>query len=169
MARQVAWRCRRFAGRLHSWQRSFAINAFGDLATGDEASPVVRGRVVSFDEAHREWEAKRKWRDDAMQWADITPVESVQKPVQETVQVSDKAEKKAEINLQEIAPRLTASVLSLAELVADARLLQLEQAQALENAMMVRDVIKLAELAYLTEVAVQQEKDAIAAFIMFMD
>ena len=57
----------------------------------------------------------------------------------------------------------------LAELVADARLLQLDEARALESAMAVRDVLAIAELAYLAEVAVQQEKDAIAAFIMFMD
>jgi hypothetical protein len=143
---------------------TFAINAFGDLTTGDEASHVVRGRVVSFDEAHREWEAKRKWRDDVMQWADITPVESVQEVVQETVQATPKT-----IEVEAVLPRLYEPVESLAELVADARLLQLDEARALESAMAVRDVLAIAELAYLAEVAVQQEKDAIAAFLMFMD
>ena len=140
---------------------TFAINAFGDLTTGDAANPVVRGRAVSFDEAHREWEAKRKWREDVMQWADVTPVD----PAPE---VAQSAEPKT-IEVSAVIPRLYEPVESLAELVADARLLQLDEARALESAMAVRDVLAIAELAYLAEVAVQQEKDAIAAFIMFMD
>jgi hypothetical protein len=35
--------------------------------------------------------------------------------------------------------------------------------------MIVRDVMKMAELAYLAELAVMQEKEALLAFIMFMD
>ena len=137
---------------------SFAINATGILTGGEVPS---RGRIKeSFETAQADWEMRRKWRDDAMQWADVTPVEPV-KP---------KATPKAEpIDVEAVLPRLYEPVESLAELVADAKLLQLDEAQALENAMMVRDVIKLAELAYLTELAVQQEKDAIAAFLMFMD
>lgn len=145
---------------------SFAINATGILTSGEVPS---RGRIKeSFETAQAEWEMRRKWRDDAMQWADVTPVEPV-KP-KATPKATPKAEPKAEpIDVEAVLPRLYEPVESLAELVADAKLLQLDEAQALENAMMVRDVIKLAELAYLTELAVQQEKDAIAAFLMFMD
>lgn len=119
-------------------------------------------------QAIAEWEAKDKWRRQADKALE-TIGESVNKPVQEVVQVPDADSESDGINLANILPRLYEPVESLADLIADARLLQLEQAQALENAMMVRDVIKLAELAYLTELAVQQEKDAIAAFIMFME
>ena len=98
--------------------------------------------------------------DEAARWADVTPMA-------ETV-VTESAQPEP-IALDALVSRLDEPLLSLADLLADAKLLQLEQAQALEAAMAVRDVMRMAELAYLAELAVQQERDAIAAFLMFMD
>jgi hypothetical protein len=142
---------------------SFSINAFATAtAVNTETSEVVRGRPqITFEQAHAEWNAKAKWRDEVMRWADNEPVaEKTAEQVSEQV---------AEVNLDAILPRLDAPVLSLADLLADAKLLNLEQTQALESAIAVRDVIKMAELAYLAELAVIQEKEALLAFIMFMD
>ena len=74
-----------------------------------------------------------------------------------------------EIDLEELLPRLESQSTSLRELLRDAELLRMQEAQALANAMMVRDAIAMATIAYNLELAVQQEKDAIAGFLMFMD
>lgn len=74
-----------------------------------------------------------------------------------------------ELDLTELLPRLETRASSLKELLRDAELLRLEEAQALANAMMVRDAIAMATIAYNLELAVQLEKDAIAGFLMFMD
>lgn len=134
---------------------------YGGTVTG---GAVTVRPVVSGKQAQADWEARQKWRKQA----EAMLTESVQEPVQETV--SEKTqEADPSIGIDSILPRLYEPVESLAELVADARLLQLDEARALESAMAVKDVLAIAELAYLAEVAVQQEKDAIAAFIMFMD
>lgn len=135
-----------------------------DSFTATNIVPPERPRVVSSGQAQADWEARQKWRKQA----EAMLTESVQEPVQETV--SEKTqEADPSIGIDSILPRLYEPVESLAELVADARLLQLDEARALESAMAVKDVLAIAELAYLAEVAVQQEKDAIAAFLMFMD
>ena len=104
------------------------------------------------------WEARNKWAQLAKDYDfDSVPVEQVVTPNDIPVPLDD------------LISKLDTPVLSLAELIADARLLQLEELAALESAMAVRDVIRMAELAYLTELAVQQEKDAIAALMFFMD
>jgi hypothetical protein len=121
-------------------------------------SNVAPRSVVSGKQAQTEWEARQKWRKQAETLL-------IDEPAPEVVQeVAPEA-----IEVDAILPRLYEPVESLAELVADARLLQLDEARALESAMAVKDVLAIAELAYLAEVAVQQEKDAIAAFIMFME
>ena len=154
-----------------SGHASFSINAFGTLSVANAETPVVVGggiREYTFEQAQREWDNKRKWVDESARWADVTPMsvnvpsEAVEVPVVKDSLIT-------EIPLDEIVSRLDTPLLSLAELLADAKLLQLEQAQALEAAMAVRDVMRIAELAYLAELAVQQEKDAIVAFLMFMD
>lgn len=134
---------------------------YGGTVTGGSVTtrPVVGGRYTDA-QAQAEWDAKDKWRRQAEK-----ALEAMLEPAKEVVQ--EPAPEAIEIS--EILPRLYEPVESLAELIADAKLLQLDEAQALESAMMVRDAIKLAELAYLAEAAVQQEKDAIAAFLMFMD
>ena len=128
---------------------------YGGTVTDSNAAPTV---VISGKQAREEWEARQKWRKQAETLFDEpAPVEAVPEVVQEAIEIDA------------ILPRLYEPVESLAELVADARLLQLDEARALESAMAVKDVLAIAELAYLAEVAVQQEKDAIAAFLMFMD
>ena len=146
-----------------SGHASFSINAFGTLSVADAETPRGGGGVqpYTFEQAQREWDNKRKWVDESARWADVTPM-AVNVPKNEPIVPK-------EIPLDEIVSRLDTPLLSLAELLADAKLLQLEQAQALEAAMAVRDVMRIAELAYLAELAVQQEKDAIVAFLMFMD
>jgi hypothetical protein len=129
-----------------------------DSFTATNVVPAERPRVVSgFNQAQAEWESRQKWRKKAETLLDEPEQEVVPEVVQEAIEIDA------------ILPRLYEPVESLAELVADARLLQLDEARALESAMAVKDVLAIAELAYLAEVAVQQEKDAIAAFIMFMD
>jgi len=144
---------------------SFSINAIGTLSVADnEADTVERGKryEITYEQAKREWDAKAKWRDESARWADVTPMAVVKESLTpETVPEP--------IKLEAIIPRLDVPLFNLADLLADTKLLQLEEAQALESAMAVRDVVKLAELAYLAELAVQQEKDAIAALILFMD
>lgn len=103
------------------------------------------------------WEARNKWAKLAKEY-DFESKPVVQEVVQD-----------APVPLDDLIGKLDTPVLSLAELIAEARLLQLEELAALESAMAVRDVIRMAELAYLTELALQQEKDAIAAFMFFMD
>lgn len=138
-------------------QGAMSVTEGQDSFTATNIVPPERLRVVSGGQAQADWEARQKWRKQA----EAMLTESVNKPVQEVVQEA--------IEIDAILPRLYEPVESLAELVADARLLQLDEARALESAMAVRDVLAIAELAYLAEVAVQQEKDAIAAFIMFME
>jgi hypothetical protein len=143
---------------------SFSINAIGTLSgVTDDVTDVIRGKryEITYEQAKREWDAKAKWRDESARWADVTPMAA-----EVTTEVTAEVEP---IKLEAIIPRLDVPLFNLADLLADTKLLQLEQAQALESAMAVRDVIKLAELAYLAELAVQQEKDAIAALILFMD
>jgi hypothetical protein len=150
---------------------SFSINAFATAtAVNVETSEVVRGRPqITFEQAHAEWSAKAKWRDEVMRWADVEPVADHIPDVGKMV-LSEKTDEPAlEVNLDAVIPRLNEPVISLADLLADAKLLQLEQAQALESAIAVRDVLKMAELAYLAELAINQEKEALLAFIMFMD
>lgn len=126
---------------------------YGGVVTDSNATPTV---VISGKQAQDEWESRQKWRKQAETLLiEPEPVDPVPEVVQEVI--------------EDILPRLYEPVESLAELVADARLLQLDEARALESAMAVKDVLAIAELAYLAEVAVQQEKDAIAAFMMFMD
>ena len=103
------------------------------------------------------WEARDKWAKLAKEY----DFESAPEPVV--------TQGVMPVPLDDLISKLDTPVLSLTELIADARLLQLEELAALESAMAVRDVIRMAELAYLTELAVQQEKDAIAAFMFFMD
>lgn len=137
-----------------------SISAIGTLSDVTEPAKSARGRhQISFQQARDEWENRKKWRERVLQWADVEPIKPKPK----------KKAKPAEIPVQEVLPRLTEPVLSLAELVEDANLLHMEQAQALEAAIVVRDVMALAELAYLTELAVQQEKEAVLAFVMFME
>ena len=146
-----------------SGHASFSINAFGTLSVANAETPRGGGGGVqpyTFEQAQREWDNKRKWVDESARWADVTPMTEVAAVKDSLI---------TEIPLDEIVSRLDTPLLTLAELLADAKLLQLEQAQALEAAMAVRDVMRIAELAYLAELAVQQEKDAIVAFLMFMD
>ena len=133
--------------------RDLTVTDGGAYVPPDENTGAGRIRA---EDAEREWEAKRKWRQLAKEY------DFESKPEVVTPSVTP-------VPLDDLLPRLGDEVLSLSELIADARLLQLEQLQALEAAMAVRDVMRMAELAYLTELAVQQEKDAIAAFLMFMD
>jgi len=121
---------------------------------------TVSGGKITHEQALREWEARRYWR--------VKTLEHIARPVDDVVQETVQA-KPEPIEIADVLPRINEPVLSLAELLADAKLLQLEEAYALESAMAVRDVMKLAEMAYIAELAVQQEKDAIAAFLLFMD
>lgn len=122
------------------------------------AEPAQSIHVVSggtFEQANHEWEAKRKWRIEANKFAQGDYVLEPKKVKAKTLEVS------------EILPRLDVPVLTLKDLLADVQLLQIDT--ALEKAMLERDVLRVAELAYLAELAVQQEKDAIVAFVMFME
>lgn len=107
------------------------------------------------------WEARNKWAKLAKEYDfEAKPELGTNVPELGTSEP---------VPLDDLIGKLDTPVLSLAELIAEARLLQLEELAALESAMAVRDVIRMAELAYLTELALQQEKDAIAAFMFFMD
>ena len=138
---------------------SFSINAIGTLSVAN-ASGGGKSYEIEYEQAKRQWDAKAKWVNESARWADVTPMESVK---------SEPEKAQEPVKLEAIVERLDAPLLNLADLLADAKLLQLEEAQALEAAMVVRDVMRMAELAYLAELAVQQERDAIAAFLMVMD
>ena len=122
------------------------------------AEPAQSIHVVSggtLEQANYEWEAKRKWRIEANKFA------------QGDFDFEPKKVKAKTLEVSEILPRLDVPALTLKDLLADVQLLQVDT--ALEKAMLERDVSRMAELAYLAELAVQQEKDAIAAFVMFME
>lgn len=106
-------------------------------------------------------------------WGGVEPIsrEKWERLAQEALAEKEVIADKAVIAkvLDDVIPRLNVPTTSLADLLDDARLLQLEQARALENALMVRDALVMAKVAYLTDLAVQQEKDAIAAFLFFME
>ena len=141
---------------------SFSINAIGTLSVAN-ASGGGKSYEIEYEQAKRQWDAKAKWVNESARWADVTPM-NVPKSVHVEAETAQEP-----VKLEAIVDRLDAPLLNLADLLADAKLLQLEEAQALEAAMVVRDVMRMAELAYLAELAVQQERDAIAAFLMFMD
>ena len=136
---------------------TISLMAFGTLSDAGASDVVVGGKpIYTYEQAREEWEAINRWRERAMQWADVTPVVKPKKK---------KAKQPVEVPIE----RVTAPILSLPELIADAQLLQVDELRALEAAMQVRDVIALAEAAYIAELAVQQEKEAILALVMFME
>jgi hypothetical protein len=136
---------------------SFSINAIGSLTAVNAETGSAGDYYDSSPLTHEKWKRlSAEW--DARHGKNV-PIEAVNSPIEAVEPVA----------LDELVSRLDAPLLSLADLLADAKLLRLEQAQALESAMIVRDVMKMAELAYLAELAVMQEKEALLAFIMFMD
>lgn len=142
-----------------SGNATMSFMTYGTLTDANAGvdAPVVGGKpVISYQQARDEWESLNQWRERVMQWADVTPVE---KPKRK------KKAKPVEVPID----RLSAPVLSMAELIADARLLQIDELRALEAAMQVRDVLALAEAAYIADLAIRQEKEAVMALIMFME
>lgn len=135
----------------------------GELTVSD-GGPYGQVGGKAEKQTHRDaeiqWEARDKWRKQADEL--LLAMASPKKPKKGKA-VSEP------VALDDLLPRLNQPSLSLPELLADAKLLQIEQAAEWESALALRDAERLAELAYLMDIAVEQEKDAIAAFMFFMD
>jgi hypothetical protein len=123
-----------------------------DLTVSDGGPYGNGGGKGSHQQAEAEWEARNKWKKIAQDY-----------------DFEAKPEPKPKVEIEDVLPRLSAPTVTLPELIADAEVFNIGELQALYDAIAARDAELLAEMAYLTELAVQQEKDAIAAFLMFMD